>query len=603
MFCTIERDATFGYAVRCNGLSQADEITLSSDAIDSANELFLSHLELAYRLPILSDSGVNIWWTIFPTDRFDQLKSTNYLYFSCALLRSILEKGAREVVFACELPELVRSALEEVCDEASVKYRNDFDDPAPERSKISHCLLGYRRLAGQLARLLAGLQRRANRAVLRAVAPLVRYWYSRRLKNVEVVFLLFERKPHLRRYGSTPNDLVKKGHTVGYVSSGLDLSGNPIRLMARTLSPGSPVYTDWYALGAGMRSLERQAHRMKEALGRVVRSNWNTMAGPEFGFFKAQVLGVSVNHIASRLAEYEGHENAASQCSRGVWLHARPLSNTARLITAAVRRSGHKMISVAPHVYTPTRLSNRFLDREFLEPYEISFPDLLAVQYPWSREILTRGRACQREVRVIDPGRHSGSGSPVNLSKSPTVLPKSSKTKVVLVLLQTTPENPEILRSIVSAVGGLENAHFIFKPHPSHPVKEGLGPYVEGQAISCEMTEPDAPLDELIARCGICVSTHSTAALPALAAGIPVVWAQHASRNFVVLKDLQAMVGLTACDPETLRGILCKLLDDEEFYGRESEKARTGAEQLGLTLNYGRFDRLADVVVEVLNRI
>jgi hypothetical protein len=70
-----------------------------------------------------------------------------------------------------------------------------------------------------------------------------------------------------------------------------------------------------------------------------------------------------------------------------------------------------------------------------------------------------------------------------------------------------------------------------------------------------------------------------------------------------MLKDVESQVGLPAADPHTLRQMVRRLIDDEQFYKSESQRVHREAEKIGLTGDRFPVFRLEDLVVELLGTL
>lgn len=580
----------WGFRLDVDGFTGTDYYELDQQAAQSAINRYLDHRERLYTdAPPELDGTTS--WLIHGLARIPWLWEDFQVYYLFAKLRIVLADEPQAVNCVVSVDRPVDSALAQLCEEFDVEYSSPV--------KSTSTLEAGGTLDSWIASLIGGFSTRLSAALARlqlwlmfylfaGVRPFVVKIYKITRSQADTRILLNAFKDHSHRFFDAPAELENRNRRVGYAvydepaMSGLKpFIRRGLRTVRRTVDPEEPVHVEWYATLSAFRTTIEKTSEFRSTLASVAGRAGTNADSPEFSYLAGQLQTLSTNMAFQVLFKKAAFEGFADNFADQTWVHARPpTKDIPRLMAMVGERKGITTVAVAPHYYSETRVSSRFTGIEVNDEEAVTLPDLNVVFEPLSARrfkneglpsttiAIARDKAAN-EARVIAdgpkiPGRReiSSVGSPSGSDGGPAR---------VLVLLDEPLDNRNLIQALERGVANRTDVELVFKPHPFYPPGDDL---FEGfRADRFDVTAPDADLAELVETCDICLSIYSTAAFPALARAIPVVWVPFVSPNHILM-DLTSEVGLRADDSEELVNQLDRLVREDSFY---EEQARACA--------------------------
>ena len=233
----------------------------------------------------------------------------------------------------------------------------------------------------------------------------------------------------------------------------------------------------------------------------------------------------------------------------GVVVQADAVAKTARHFTACAHRCGSRVIYVADRICTSLRTSNQFILDESDNPH---LPDRCVVFDQVSKdEFIRQGMA---EEDVYSYYRNFAADI-----LEPAVPPVPGRTQVVI-LLQAYEDN---IGGMVQLGEEIARKHpellVIYQEHPNFPVcsrvKSGLLKKSPGRL---RFLEPRETVD--YAKTLALVTGYSTAAVPGVLHGVPLIWLRRQVDNSIYGEAYLNRIGLVADKPDEVNSILKRLI-------------------------------------------
>lgn len=264
-----------------------------------------------------------------------------------------------------------------------------------------------------------------------------------------------------------------------------------------------------------------------------------TLAADSEDFFRGVVHGEFTHGLAYgngyALEVAEGYQNFVSQFPPGVVLQADAVSKGARPLTACARRNGGEAVYVSDRICTSLRTSNQFIrdagDNPHLPTRIVAFDDVTR------QEFLRQGMA---EARIHRYGRDF----------TGTVEPGR---EVVLIFLQAYIDNIGAMIGIgLDIARRFPDLRVVFREHPAFPV--------HARAKRKLLTENDrVSFDGASGDVLAIVTGYSTAAVPGVMAGLPLIWLRRPVGNSVYGEEYLQRIGFPADDSAAVCDILARL--------------------------------------------
>lgn len=585
-----------GFQIDHDGLSNDELFEVDRRAARQAIDRYLADRESLYHSASSELKQTNLW-LVRGLGRLpaDNLWQEFQVYFLFARLRILLSENPQPVKCAAAVNQTVSDELETLCKEFKVEYVSNFR----ESNGFNNCHPCTSVLRGIKSRLHTWSNGAFGRlrpwlilSIFIIVRPIVLVLYSITRTEVDFRFWLHPFEDHLTRLYDSPSDLESRGYQIGYalynyhamVSLKLFISEG-IKTIRHAFEPERPEPVEWYLNPGDFLEVLMEAPRLRESIQLVGSQARDRADSPEFTYLARQAESVSRRLVVQSLLIERAIEGFSEHVKDETWCIPRGLTKiTPRLLAIIGNGADITTVGVSPHFISETRVGYHLSNPEIEGQARVSLPDMYIVFEPRSAETLRKQHPPSRiavtrdkmEAETLENGDKTEIQERLPSTNSSAVSPPDDSQPRVLVIMTVPPDNREIVDALESITGDVPNVQLVFKPHPLVPWRDDL---IDGlQDINVEVTAPEASLSDLIRACDICISMYSTAAIPALAQAIPVVWVPLGSPNHVRM-DLITEVGIRADDPDDLARALERLVQDESFYVEQAQECAKFAEK------------------------
>jgi hypothetical protein len=233
----------------------------------------------------------------------------------------------------------------------------------------------------------------------------------------------------------------------------------------------------------------------------------------------------------------------------GVVVQADAVAKTARHFTACARRLGSRVVYVADRICTSLRTSNQLIADGGDNPH---FPDRCVVFDQVSKDEFVRQGMVADDIHSYDRNFAAETGAPSG--------PSESGKMFVVILLQAYEDN---IGGMVRLGEEIARKHpeltVLYQEHPNFPVcrrvKSGLLKEMPGRL---RFLEPREPVD--FAKTLALVTGYSTAAVPGVLHGVPLIWLRRQIDNSIYGEAYLQRIGFAADKADEVNSILKRLL-------------------------------------------
>lgn len=583
----IEADDYFGYRLDIEGLSSKDEYLLNEMAIKKSTQRFLNDMNTIYSLPIATYNGVNILWENNRIRRIDGFSTQSYFYFICAKLRILLEENAVEVQCYCDLNKSMYSTLKALCKECGTKIRRvdrklSYTEAAIKYNPIKKAKPKVTRIDS----LFSTTKKIFNKLLEIALRPIILGMYNLLLKRANkdgVIWfhVLYQKMPipnYLKwRFGLLGDHLSERNQLKGYFFFSNNDKFKVINDIIRGFYTREPVIClNWYITDKRRKMLLHSANRIKASINEAINALAFNNNGAEFDYLLNATKRISAINILNKLEQYDATLQFSKKLNKTLFIQAEAFLKN-RYCIAALRKQGHRVLSVSDRFYTKNRLSNIVVEQELSENNSITLPDSYAIFDQISKQTLMDNSFETNSIHIFKRGSDLQ-----HLQNKQQNSNNDEKPFTILILLQTLEDKPlQIIQDVVRAVEEQQqkNAHIIIKSHPNFPPEADVLTFLEGINISHSLYTEAIDMDELTSKCDIAISAYSTATLTAVAQGKPIIWLPYISLNSLFLKDVYDSVGIKATDPSMFRSSIQNLITDKGFYQDMCEQSTTFSQE------------------------
>ncbi|RYD23113.1 MAG: hypothetical protein EOP88_05455 [Verrucomicrobiaceae bacterium] len=220
--------------------------------------------------------------------------------------------------------------------------------------------------------------------------------------------------------------------------------------------------------------------------------------------------------------------------SPGVVIQADAAAKTARHFTVCAHRRGGRVIYVADRICTSLRTSNQFLRDGGDNP---QIPDRCIVFDQVSREEFIRQGIAAERVHVYHRNFAVGRQNAAS---------ENAEGSQVVILLQAYEDNIEaMVRVGTDILDSVEGMNVIYQEHPNFPLcdrmKESLREAYQGRL---RFLAPGEPVD--YGRTLALVTGYSTAAVPGVMLGVPLIWLRKQIDNSIFGEAYLDRIGFAA---------------------------------------------------------
>lgn len=586
----VERQGT-RLRVTADHVSASDSLDLDRKAVRLARDRYLDHLDRLYDHP---PDGLEetIVWQLLP--RRNKAWGTFRGYILYAKLQLLLSDDPQPVDCLCEVDESIERLLESICDEHDVQFRAS--PVNRQETEENHLHRGFATVKNRFSQHFPESVRIRLWIIYFIFAifrPVVLNLYRIAREQVDVRFWVDPVLPQRARFFDAPADLGERGLQVGFACydlTGMDSVRHFVlqaRETVRTASdPEQPVSVEWYVGLTDFRlSIEATSHVMDIIKRESIRARLLSDS-PDFAFLARQLEAVSPYIVFQLLFMIRAVRGFAERNDDTVWTHAQATSKyLPRLLAIIGDRAEIATVAVAPHHYSTSRVTNSYSDNEIQSGRPGGLPDQFAVFEPRSATTLDEQGIPPERIAVArdkvaaeagDIDKSYSNNDRDGDTKSPPISISEEPPIWVFVPLQEPTDDIGLGEPLAHAANALPEIKFVIKTHPFFSPDARLFECLEDDAFV--VAKSDASLSGLIDACDICVSVYSTATIPALKKGLPVVWVPFASPNHVS-SDLTDEVGVRADDPQDFAKVLEGLVRDPPVYEEQARKCVQFAER------------------------
>lgn len=578
-----------GFQIDADGLSPGDLFEIDRKAASEAIERYIDDRERLYDGAPAGLKGTNLW-LVRGLGRLpaSTLWGEFQVYFLFARLRLVLSENPQAVRCIPAVDRDVSDGLESLCEEFDVEYVPEFRDGnagtnGRSRTSVLHGLKA--RLHHRTWEVYGRIRPWLILAIFVLVRPLILALYKFTRMRVDVRIWLHPFEDHLTRLYDAPEDLQARGYRTGYALYNFQVMVSLKRFVTtgletirRAFEPDRPEPVEWYLKPGKFLGALLEGPRLRDKIRRVGREASERADTPEFAYLARQPETASTRLVVQSLLIERAIEGFSNHVADEIWCIPRGLTKiTPRLLATIGERADLTTVGVSPHFTAETRVGYHLTAPEIEGRARKTHPDVYVVFEPWSAETLRTQRppswiAVARdkmEAETPESGDSSDFQEEPTSSTSSSISPPDDSRPRVLVILTVPADNTKIVGALESISSDLPDVELVFKLHPLVPREDGI---VDGlQDVDIEVTPPEASLADLIGTCDICIAMYSTAAIPALARAIPVVWVPLGSPNHL-RTDLITEVGLRADEPDELASAIERLVEDDAFYVEQSRE-------------------------------
>lgn len=534
------------------------------EALDSANELYLSLYDRAYRLLMFDD--FNPLWTfslieknkIDPRDGFWDI---NYFYFNLALIKKLND------IYHLKIIDRTNRGF--VNHEYLFRFFNDNNIEATcsrEETKTHH-----RGFKTRLKKFIDGSFQKASekkdeykRLLSSGVEIISRsskkrklYLYIYPVGNMSLsAYLRWRYHDILEKFKKDDVEIILVSIKDFKDSDQVDYKFiNVNRLLSKV---------DLLRILYKSKKLERLAEqKIQQELNRKDLKL-------EYEFFLRNVP----TYYFEILKQIEGFSRFFKNVGPGILLYVGPVVNkgTPAIINLA-RKYNTRVLSIAGRILTSKRLSNLISKAQSEKTYPDVLPHSMLVFDRISEEVMNNQHANIRlytlkknEVEEIAYCNDSGKTA------------RKDPCRVTLVL-QKKRESREMIEEVISAINDKENIILNLKMHPNFPIHpKYINKYREFSFVN--FLPSDISINGAIEKTDVCISAYSSATFEFAKRNRPVVWITYITLNSLFLTDVKDSFGLKAKNRTELTSIIRNLANKPHYYKQMQKKIHADVKNL-----------------------
>jgi hypothetical protein len=351
------------------------------------------------------------------------------------------------------------------------------------------------------------------------------------------------------KYGSALDSTVKAGSSLivfshliqpenAYSVSAMRWAYQTLQDMKRQPSEGCVVVNYLISPSFLLKLYFRRKRQMKCKRGRLVRMKRETTDFVSRMIFDEFISTLEKTN-AFAIEVSMGHQQFFNLIRPGVVVQADALAKTARQFTACARKVGNRVIYIADRICTRMRTSNQLIADE---GSNFHFPDRTVVFDRITRDEFVRQGI--PEGRIYSYCRNFSLAN----AASPSMVAEKHKVKQkqVVVFLQDYPDSMGALIRVGMAVAAhFSNLHVLFQQHPNFPVCEkAKNKILLDSPERLHFHKPGEALD--YSRTVALITGYSTAVVPGVLQGIPLIWLRRSIDNSVYGEDYLQRIGFAA---------------------------------------------------------
>ena len=237
----------------------------------------------------------------------------------------------------------------------------------------------------------------------------------------------------------------------------------------------------------------------------------------------------------------------------GVVVQADAVAKTARQFTASARHLGGKVIYLADRICTRLRTSNQLITDESAN---LHFPDHFVIFDQVTRGEFLRQGVAEERIHLYQRAFGGGGGEP-------SAGEGAERRNQVVVFLQAYVDNiGAMVRTGLEIARRMPELEVVFKEHPSYPVCDRMKAKVSAEIPDRLRFLPSREAPQL-SRALAMVTGYSTAAVPGILQGVPLVWLRRQVDNSVYGGEYLGRIGFAADGTEDVISILQLLVQHD----------------------------------------
>lgn len=333
----------------------------------------------------------------------------------------------------------------------------------------------------------------------------------------------------------------------GYSLSAMWWAHKALKQMAKEPLEGCIVtnYLIWPTLLVRLHFRRRyQCRRKRARLGRMRREATDFLRHLIYSEFIA-----NLEHSSAFSMEIsKGYQILFSLMAPGVVIQADAVAKTARNFTACARRGGGRVLYVADRICTSLRTSNQLIADEGDNPH---FPDgCIVFDQVTKDEFVRQGLPAER----IYPYHRNFAAQHGEVAENGRGIMQ------VVILLQAYEDNiGAMVRLGPEITARFPKVHVIYQEHPNFPVCDKAKAKVLAAAPGrLRFLQPREPVS--YARTLAVITGYSTAAVPGILHGVPLIWLRREIDNSIFCESFLSRIGFAADKADEVASILKKLI-------------------------------------------
>ena len=381
------------------------------------------------------------------------------------------------------------------------------------------------------------------------------------------------------KYGSALDSTVETGSSLivfshliqpgnAYSVSAMRWAYQTLRDMKRQPCEGCVVVNYLISPSFLLKLHFRRKRQMKRKRGRLIRMKRETSDFVSRMIF-AEFVSTLEETNAFAIEVSKGHQQFFNLLSPGVVVQADALAKTARQFTACSRKAGNRVIYIADRICTRMRTSNQFIADE---GSNLHFPDRTVVFDQVTRDEFVRQGI--PEEKIYSYCRNFSLASTANPGAAEE---KKAKQKQVVVFLQDYSDSMgAMIRVGLEVAARFSSLHVIFQQHPNFPVCEkAKNKILLDSPGRLHFHQPGEVLE--YSRTVALITGYSTAVVPGVLQGVPLIWLRRLIDNSVYGEDYLKRIGFAADSAADVVVIMKRLLQRDAESLRECAVATTEA--------------------------
>ena len=461
---------------------------------DLAVERYERALEFIESQPLVDSYVFDEWPELTSIIKRDKFEPSFHFYWHATLLREISKCNSNEISVECQVDSNTLHRLQCILD----------NKPA--------------------------VKNKGNNNATRAIFKID--WQDISPLKIEVkpdyIFYTDEYGHAIKRYKGRPEKLKNEGYEVVYVSRGFNADAKLEKNLIHTELTKLPVIAlDKFIDDKIIKKCDLLAKSVYAELLFLKDNTWSNLQHEEFHFLVEYILRKLRPAPLSKAFQLKyGFIALSKAVGAAKWIHQEPIVRHQPMVfTLAGHKCGSEVVSIAPHLYTRSRFTNRV--NKLVDKNKYCYlPHIYEVHDGFSKKALLDMGVQSESIKVTEP---------VVFKKSKK---SSASENTILVLLQNDYAQKHLIESVVEATSNINNVKILLKEHPRIPLSEKAVEYLNTLILNIERLSSSIPLEDAISEAKVVITVYSSAGVQAEKQGVDVVWVVYNNLDSLLYLDL-----------------------------------------------------------------